>query len=171
MPSTKVLLVHHYVISCTSRASLILAHCSRAPILCTTNLVHHSYSCTSTLVHPTRAPISCTHLVHHYSRAPNSCITRTHAPISCTSALVHPSCAPPISCTQLVHLYSRASLMHPTRASLVLMHLYSRAPNSCITYSYTHLQAHSSSHSRRIWTIAVAGPQYSGSQCLILALG
>ena len=68
---TRVLLVHHQ-----SRAPLVLVHLScitytRAPI-----------SCTSTLVHPTRA-----HLVYHQYRVPNSCITHTRAPISCTSTL------------------------------------------------------------------------------------
>ena len=117
---TRVQLVHHQ-----SRAPLVLVHLSC--ITCTRAHI----SCTSTLVHPTRAPISCTHLMHP-SRAPNSCITRIHAPISCTSTLVHPTRAPN-SCT--------TNLVHPTRASLILVH-HSRAPLSCTTNKLSQLSRH-----------------------------
>ena len=71
------ILVHHYVLSCTTRTC--------APFL---NLVH--YSCTATY---SRAPISCT----TRTCAPISCITPTRAPL----LLVHHSfsCTTPYSCT------------------------------------------------------------------------
>ena len=114
---TRVLLVHHQ-----SRAPLVLVHLScitstRAPI-----------SCTSTLVHSTRSPISCTHLVHHSTRAP----------ISCTQLVLHPYRAQPISCTTpqsraplriLVHLSCTA-----VRAPLV--------PLSCTTHKLPQLSWH-----------------------------
>ena len=95
---------------------------------CTTNLVHLSYLCTSRasliFVHPSRAPLlSCTqlvhYLVHHQYCVPNSCITHTRAPISCTSTLVHPSRAPPILCTTRAPL---CTLVHPSCAPLILVY-------------------------------------------------
>ena len=114
---------------------------------CTTHLlactkpVHPSptsNSCTSTLMHPTRAPIlcitstrapiSCTSTLVHSSRAPNSCITCTRAPILCTTKLVYHSysCTHLVhhsySCTLLHHFYSCTHLVHPSRAPFVLVH-------------------------------------------------
>ena len=107
-------------------------------------LVHHSV-----LVHQSHAPLlSCTStLVHHQSRAS----LHTRAPLVHHSILMHQSRAPLLSCTNLVH--------HQSRAQLVLVHL------SCIASYSASLHTHAP-----LWTIAVAGSQYSSSHCLILAL-
>ena len=113
-------LVHHYVLSCTTR--------TRAPILCTT---------------PTREPL-CTraplrNLVHYlctamYSRAP-LILVQFRAPI----LLMHHSRAPLV----LLHhsaLVHRSVISWTTRAPLVLVHYSctatcSRAPVSCTTHA------------------------------------
>ena len=93
----------HLSYLCTSRASLVLRHPSRAPLLSCTKLVHHSYPCTH-LVHPTHASIVLVHLYSHAS---------------------------PISCTTRAPL---RTLMHPSRAPLVLVH-QSRAPLILVYHS------------------------------------
>ena len=102
---------------CTSRASLVLVHPSRAPLLSCTQLMHPSHappiSCTQLMHH------LCTHLVHLYSRAP----------ISCTSTLVHPSRASPISCTTCAPLCILVHLSCTTQVlSCTTLVLHSRAP-------------------------------------------
>ena len=89
--STKVFLMHH---------SRTLA------ILCT-NLVHHS----RTLVHHSRAPLSCTTLVHH-SRASLSCtITYSRAPLR---ILVN------LSCTIVHHSYYSRALVSCSTQPLII---------------------------------------------------
>ena len=108
MPSRPLLYLHRLAIQVHTQGRAIEVH---------TQLVHHSYSCTH-LVHPTRAPLVLVHLscITH-TRAPISCTsTLVHpsraTPISCTSR------APPCSTrTTLVH-YSRAPLSCTTQSFL-----------------------------------------------------
>ena len=113
------ILVHHYVLSCTTRTRALLR-----------NLMH--YSCTATY---SRASISCT----TRTRAPISCTTPTRAPLILVhhSALVHCSV---ISCTTRAPL---CTLMHPSRAPLILMH-QSRAPLLLVHHSFSCTTPYSS---------------------------
>ena len=106
-------LVHHSYL-CTHLVHLY----SRSPNSCITH-TRAPISCTSTLVHPTRAPISCTTNLVHPTRA--------------SLVLVHPSCAPLLSCTHLMHHQSRSALLAYLSYSRALLVHYSRAPNSCNT--------------------------------------
>ena len=129
---------------CTSRASLVLTHPSRAPLLSCTQLVHHSYSCTHLMHLYSLAPISCTQPVHHsfspsstndarvgpsvlllvYHSAPLRNLVHHHAPLR---NLVH-HCV--ISCTSRAPLCStRTTLVHPSQASSTVVALPAAWPS------------------------------------------